>query len=357
MKIQCSGCHKVYNIPKERLQFGKQVAFPCPACKNMIKIDLRHKPEKSDPSLKEREYKSQHEKQSHAEVAAEDPPKGEVLQKRILRRLTELPPMPQVMFKAREVMNDPSSSFKALADILETDQAMATRVLRLSNSAYYGLAGKVTSVQHAAVLLGYKTVGEIVSMAGSSSLLGNSLDGYQLDSGDLWRHSLAVGFASRLIAHKSKPEIDNDAFAAGLIHDAGKLVLDKYVFERRELFEEVMSNGKMTFLDAEKEILGFDHSEIAAEICQIWKIPKTLTTAICYHHYPSRSRDNILAQIVHVADSLSLMSGIGTGIDGMLYKMDEKAMESLGLQEEDLSRIMAETVESVEKIAEQMQNT
>ena len=99
-------------------------------------------------------------------------------------------------------------------------------------------------------------------MAGSSTLLGNSLDGYQLDSGDLWRHSLAVAFASRLIAQKKHPEFENDAFSAGLIHDAGKLVLDKYISERNEMFHDFMSEGPKTFLDAEKEILGFDHSNI-----------------------------------------------------------------------------------------------
>ncbi|MFC1533539.1 HDOD domain-containing protein [Thermodesulfobacteriota bacterium] len=232
---------------------------------------------------------------------------------------------------------------------------MATRVLRLANSAYYGLAGKVSSVQHASVLLGYKTVGEIVSMAGSSTLLGNSLEGYKLDSGDLWKHSLAVAFGSRLIAVNKKPELDNDAFAAGLIHDAGKLIFDKYILERSDVFERFMSDGQQTFLNAEKEILGFDHSEIAYEMCKSWKIPASLTTAIRYHHYPSRSQENELAYIVHVSDCLAMMSGIGIGVDGMLYKMDDKAIEFLDLQEGDISSIIEETVESVQKISQQMQ--
>ncbi len=347
MKIKCTGCGKVYNIPEERLPYGEKVAFPCPSCKNIINIDLRSKTDGAQ---------SPPEPKNTAAIEAEkDLPRGEALQKIILRRLKELPPMPQVMFKAREVMNDPKSNFKALSDILETDQAMATRVLRLSNSAYYGLAGKVSSVQHASVLLGYKTVGEIVSMAGSSTLLGNSLDGYKLDSGDLWQHSLAVALASKIISKKVKPDLENDAFAAGLIHDSGKIVLDRYLMERQSLFEEFMEGGEKTFLEAEKDILGFDHSEIAAQMCQTWKIPSVLTTAVCYHHHPSRSRENMLAYIVHVADSLSLMSGIGTGIDGMLYKMDSKALDFIGLPEESLASIIEETVDSVQKIANQMQ--
>jgi HD-like signal output (HDOD) protein len=347
MKIKCTGCGKVYDIPEERLPFGEVVSFPCPACKSIIKIDLREKTNSKSAETQKNSTPARAEEER-------DLPKGETLQKIIMRRLQELPPMPQVMFKAREVMNDPKSNFKALSDILETDQAMATRVLRLANSAFYGLAGKVSSVQHASVLLGYKTVGEIVSMAGSSTLLGESLDGYKLDSGDLWHHSMAVALASKIIAKKIKPEMENDAFAAGLIHDAGKIVLDKYLQERNRLFEDFMKEGDKTFLDAEKQILGFDHSEIAALMCQSWKIPNTLTTAICYHHYPSRSKESILAYIVHVADSLSLMSGIGTGIDGMLYQMDSKALGYLGLPEDKIGPIMEETVDSVQKITSQM---
>ena len=338
----------MYDIPEERLPFGEMVSFPCPACKNIIKIDLRSETDSTQesPESKDTDPSGDEEREFL---------KGEALQKIILRKLKELPPMPQVMFKAREVMNDPKSNFKALSDILETDQAMAARVLRLANSAYYGLAGKVSSVQHASVLLGYKTVGEIVSMAGSSTLLGNSLEGYKLDSGDLWQHSLAVALASKIIAKKVKPDLENDAFAAGLIHDSGKIVLDKYLLERQSLFETFMKGGETTFLEAEKSILGFDHSELAAQMCESWKIPNILTNAICYHHNPSRSKDSTLAYIVHVADSLSLMSGIGTGIDGMLYKMDSKALEYLGLPEESMAPIIEETVDSVQKITSQMQ--
>jgi HD-like signal output (HDOD) protein len=348
MKIKCESCGKVYNIPDERIPKDKKISFPCPSCKSTIHIDQRPEAGRETPSLKNK-------KQSGPSIEVErDLPTGEVLQKIIMNRLTELPPMPQVMFKAREIMNDPTSSFKALADILESDQAMATRVLRLSNSAFYGLAGKVTSVKHAAVLLGYRTVGEVVAMATTSKLLGDSLEGYGLDTGALWEHSLAVAFAAKLIAGKKKKDLENDAFSAGLIHDAGKIVLNKYVLERRGEFDKYMSDGQTTFLNAEKEILGFDHSEIAAEMCNAWKIPKTLTLGICYHHNPSFSKDNTLAYIIHIADALSLMSGIGSGIDGMLYRMDPRAAEFLGLSEEEISGVLDETVESVQKIMDQL---
>ena len=262
--------------------------------------------------------------------------------------------MPQTVFKVREIIADPKSSFKELSEILETDQAMAARVLKIANSAYYGLSGKISSIQHASVVLGHKTLGEIMTMAGTSGLLGNRLKGYGLEAGDLWRHSLGVAFGSKIIATKKNPPLANDAFAAGLIHDAGKLILDRHILERKEAFEEFMADGQQSFLNAEKQILGFDHSEIASEVCKSWRVPQTLTIPIRYHHYPSQSKGDTLAYIVHMADAIAMMTGLGLGIDGLLYQMDDKAAEFLGLQQQDVSNIMDEVVESVENIAEQM---
>jgi HD-like signal output (HDOD) protein len=264
----------------------------------------------------------------------------------------DLPPMPQTVLKARDIMGNPKSDFKQLADLFETDQAIATKILKLANSPYYGLGGKVSSIQHASVVLGHKTLGELITMGGTSSLLGDKLEGYGLDAGALWKHSLAVAFGSRIIAQKKEPALANDAFTSGLIHDSGKLILDQYIAERWELFEEFMSDGQKTFLEAEKEILELDHSEVASEVCKTWNIPQPLTIAIRYHHHPSRSQGNKLAYIVHVADALAMMTGLGLGIDGTLYKMDEDALAFLGIQQAEINDMMGEVLNAAKKISE-----
>ena len=96
-----------------------------------------------------------------------------------------------------------------------------------------------------------------MTMAGTSSLLGNTLKGYELEPGDLWRHSLAVALASKIIANKKNPGLANDAFSACLIHDAGKLILDKYILERKEAFEEFMADGQQSFLSGELSQNGY----------------------------------------------------------------------------------------------------
>lgn len=337
MKVECSACKVQFNIPDERLPVGKEIAFPCPKCKARIELDLRNLQGSNDTvtDAEQQEYI-----------------KGGALKKKILRSVRDLPPMPQTVVKAREIMSDATSDFKMLANLFETDQAIATKVLKLANSPYYGMGGKVSSIQHASVVLGHKTLGELITMGGTSSLLSKNLDGYGLDAGALWKHSLAVAFGSKIIAEKKEPSLSNDAFTAGLIHDSGKLILDSYIAERWQSFEEFMGNDGATFLDAEKSILELDHSEVAAEVCKVWNIPKPLTLAIKYHHHPERSHENQLAYIIHIADVIAMMTGLGLGIDSMFYKMDENAMEFINLNEDDINTIMTEVIVAVKQISE-----
>jgi len=341
MKLECPHCRKKYALPDEKLPMGKKFTFPCPTCKNRIEVDLRQPSDRNDAATGP---------SPGGAPPAGASPASTVLKEKILKSLKDLPPMPQVLMKAREVMANPNSGFEELAKVLETDQAIAARVLRMANSPYYGLSGKVTSIQHASVVLGYKTLGELVNMAGSSSVVGKALDGYELEAGALWLHSMGVAFGSRIIANKKRPELANDAFSAGLIHDAGKLILNPHVLEKKEQFEAVMGSGDKTFLDAEKWILGFDHGEIASEACKKWNIPGALAVPIQYHHHPEQSGGDVLSYILHIADSVALMSGIGTGIDGMLYRMDDKAMQVLSLSPDELGAVIEEMVEAVENI-------
>jgi HD-like signal output (HDOD) protein len=339
MLVTCSNCTKIFNIPDERLPMGKKIAFPCPVCKGTIHLDLTVKPVPDNGLIT---YKK-----------TIDRPTGEALKKKILRHVNDLPPMPQTVLKARKIMANPNSGFKELSNLFETDQAIAAKILKLANSPYYGYSGKITSIQRASVVLGHKTLGELITMRGTAGLLGNRLVGYGLDSGALWKHSLAVAFGSRIIANKTKPELSNDAFTSGLIHDAGKLILDSYIKDSWELFEKFMADGEHTFLDAEKKILELDHTEVASEVCKTWNIPKPLTVAIRYHHYPSQSNGSELAYIVHVADAIAMMTGLGMGIDGTLYQMDDTAMAFLNLKEEDVNDIMGNVLEAVQKISQQ----
>ena len=272
------------------------------------------------------------------------------LKTRIMRTLEDLPPMHEVVMKAQEIMADPNSDIGDLATIIERDQSIAIRILKLINSAHYGLSGKVSSIKQACSLLGLRALQEVIITAAVSKVLERELKGYEFESGEVWLHSVATGFCSRILAEKKNRELANDAYTGGLLHDVGKIILDPYVLERKAAFDDFMKDETKMVLDAEKAILGFDHAEIASDICRKWHIPENVTLAIQYHHYPSLSEGSELAHIVHAADYLVRLSGLGYEDDDLMYELEEGAREFLSFKQENFSAITFQVLEYVQKL-------
>lgn len=352
MKVECENCAKAFELPDDRLPAGKKISFPCPACKSKITLDLRVQPE-PEPEQPAPPAADKADKVVYTPIAEKKAGEldGTDLKRKIVSSVKDLPPMPKIILKAREIMANPKSGFKEIADVIETDQAIAAKVLQVANSAYYGLSGMVSSIHQATVVLGHKTLEQLIAMVSATSLLGSHLKGYRMGSGDLWQHSLAVALCSRLIAKDRAPAMENDAFSVGLIHDAGKLALDKYLLERKEPVNQALKAGK-TFLEVERQVLGFDHTELASDLCAKWKLPENHVSAMRYHHEPGESDRNQLAYIVHTANHISLQSDIGSHSDAALYELAPDALDFLALDEEDLAKYKAATIEAVGQITQ-----
>jgi HD-like signal output (HDOD) protein len=348
MNVVCQNCKNSYELPDNRLPVGRVVTFSCPGCKKKVTLDLRDPapdaPEEPEESSNKIVFKPLDDS-SDSTLGTED------LKKKILNRIKDLPPMPKVLFKAREIMADPKSSFKEIAKIIETDQAIAAKVLKVANSAYYGLSGMVNSIHQASVVLGYQTLEQVITMVSTSSLLGKQLKGYNISAGGLWRHSLGVALGSRMIAQKRVPSMEGDAFSVGLIHDAGKLAMDHYVVQRKRDIQQYLAEQSPSFLQAERNIIGFDHTEIAYELCQKWKLPDSHIEAMRHHHTPGAAKENDLVHIIHVANYMSHLVGLGCGpaFDG--EPLDPGSMKALNLKEPDLETISAEVLSAVEEIS------
>lgn len=269
----------------------------------------------------------------------------------IIEGIDKLSPLPQVVFRVQELIASAESSAREIAKEIETDQAIATKVLRIANSAYYGMGGKISSVQHASVVLGYKTLGEIVTIAGAEGTLEGKLPGYGYDTMELWEHSLAVAFGSRIIAEMKQPAMASEAYTAGLIHDIGKIILDPYIAQRKNEIAVYMESDEKTFLEAEKHFFSFNHAEIAHAVCQKWNFPDTITSAIRFHHTPSASEDNLLAHILHLADQQARMTGAGYDEDDYLYETEAGTMDFLGLSSGDANKISLEMMETTNRFS------
>lgn len=356
MRIECPNCRKITTISSDLIVTQKRaLELSCSLCRVDVHIQLNLAAESIQHSRIETAA-TDHATRLTSPVA-DTREKADILslKSKILRSLVELPPMPNIILKAREIMDDPGASLKKLSGVIEHDQAIVARVLALANSAYYGLSGMVSSIQHASILLGQKTLGELITIAASSRLLSKKLKGYQLNPGDLWRHSLAVALGSKIIAGKINSDWVEDAFIAGLLHDAGKIILDPYIEERKNTFKAYLKKAPCQFFKAEKEILGFDHAEVMSRASRFWRYPETQSLALRYHHYPLKSGDNQLAFIVHLADIAAKEAGFKSGDTASSSEFDPQILSYLGFEKAQLNPVIAEITTSVEKLATEFQ--
>lgn len=264
----------------------------------------------------------------------------------VVQKVDELPALPNITYKVIQMTGDPKTSINQLAETIGGDQVLTAKVLRLANSAYYGYARTINTIREAVVILGFDRLRNLVMAASVANVIDSELSGYFLPKGELWKHSMSTAVLARNLAQKTRTILPDQAFTAGLLHDIGKVVLDIYM---QDLFKKVMNavlNENIPFMDAEREILGFDHAEVGSRVAEKWNLPPELIEAIAFHHNPNRATNNIkLVCLVHAADAISMSMGIGLGADGMMYPFEEIAVLQLNLSQETIESAISDLAE------------
>jgi HD-like signal output (HDOD) protein len=352
MRIECPNCKRVINSSVDRVVSIKYpLEVTCHACRYHVRLGLKaFPPAEKLPDLSPRTPEALLGRIDPSLLEADDLPNMSLQKSRILRGLINLPSIPHIILKAQEIIADPDASLRDLANVIEADQAIVAKVLTLANSAYYGVSGTVASVQHASVLLGQKTLGELITISASSELMSRPFKGYDIQPEEMWKHSLSTAFASRRIARQHRPELAEDAFVVGLLHDTGKIILDPYVGKLEKTIRRLLAEGGRLTVDAEKELLGFDHAEIMARACRFWRFPESQITAIRYHHDPAQAADSDLTLVLHAGNYLAKLAGYGVGDQDEAGQLEEGVLEFLGLSRERLIEITESVKGAVAKI-------
>lgn len=271
----------------------------------------------------------------------------------ILRKIDNLKPMPQVAQKVMSIAQDPQSSMSDLSEIIIYDQALTANLLRICNSALFGVPKEVESVRQAIVYLGMDQVVDLVLMSGGAANLKDKQDGYDLAEGDLWKYSVSSALIARELAEKGKVENSHLIFTAALVKDIGKVVLNQYVADSYEKINLLVSKHEFSFKEAEKAVIGIDHAELGSMVAEKWNFSKKMVDIIKYHHSPGESEESLLeTSIVHMADTLCMMMGIGVGSDGLSYRFDNDVAERLNFSERDLQEAIAGFGEKIQKVEE-----
>lgn len=226
----------------------------------------------------------------------------------------ELQSLPSTTVRLLEFLDDAAVGADRILDVIETDPALTTNLLKLCNSAFYGLRRQVGTVREALVMLGNRTVVNLAFAASMGDILSGPLTAYQLDRGDLWRHALCSALGSAQVADDLALGIpEGRAFTAGLVHDIGKLLLDRPL--RQALSEPLAGCGFEEMTVRERAVLGFDHAEAGAALAEAWNFPPFLVDVIRGHHVlGSPAGEGVdLASVVAVANLVSCRVGYAGG--------------------------------------------
>jgi len=248
---------------------------------------------------------------------------------RVMERVQQLPALSPVLHEILHSFSNEDVDIATLVNKISRDQGLAARVLRVANSAFYGLSSRVASIGEAVVVLGFHSVRSLVVAAGIINRFPPS-GGTRFDRLAFWRHAIGVGVCARVLAARLGENAET-AFTAGLLHDAGRLVLDAYFHEEFERILAYHAAADCAMIAAEQETLGMTHTIIGFEMAKQWKFPSSIQSAIRDHHHPDSGQPAVLTDIVHLANVLCHALEIGNSGYDMVPPLSAAAWQRLGL--------------------------
>jgi putative nucleotidyltransferase with HDIG domain len=272
---------------------------------------------------------------------------------RIMLEVEAFPGMPTTAAKLLPLLENSDSTASEIESILRYDPGLTANILKLTNSAYFGIPTRVSSIKQAIVLLGWKRLLQVVMTICMSPLMKNAIPGYDLPRVALWQHSIAVSVAAEILVKALKIPDADEVFTAALLHDVGKLILGGFVKEDLKQIESMVLKG-ITFDVAETMVLGTNHAEVGGQILQKWSFPADLVNAVQWHHDPELCDQGCtLSDVVHVANTLGLMTGFGK-VEEQLFDIEPfgPVADRLGLTLEDLEAMARQTSEGIIRLSD-----
>ncbi len=230
--------------------------------------------------------------------------------------LTRIPSLPLIATELMKATHNDNLSVNQILPIIEKDPPLAMKVLKIANSAYFGMPRKVESLRHALVILGMKELSDLSIGFSVMNTLSDSENASGIEWGKLWEHSAGVGHIAQLLQELLGIHTSSSPYALGLLHDVGKIILyrlepTKYI----QVLEHALGNNISTE-EAELLILGIDHMTVGGWIAEKWQLPDSIHEAIMYHHTPQLVQDpdlRVSTALIQLADIVANLHSISFG--------------------------------------------
>jgi len=204
---------------------------------------------------------------------------------RRLEGLRDLPAVPLVISQVLKALDNPNMRANTLAKLIERDQTLTSKVLKVANSAFYGFSRRISTIDLAIIIMGLNSIKEIVIGLVVQRFL-SKINKNLLDVNVFWQYSLFCGACSRVLARKMGYKLAGEAFVAGLMHDLGILILLQYFTKEFRQISILQEEEKFSLIEAEQIVLNCTHAEIGAWLAKKWNLPENLCQAIEHHHTP-----------------------------------------------------------------------
>jgi putative nucleotidyltransferase with HDIG domain len=310
-----------------------------PAIKEVVKICIEHRltlPETTKSSVDPTVNNDNFNKLSSKDIVA-----------RIDRLEVKLPEVPSLVFELNETIANPMSSAADIAQIINKSPSLAATLLKIVNSAFYGLRSKIDSISRAAMLMGSK---EVTNLAMGITIMETFKDIPKeiMDVGSFLEHNLACGMLARILAAQGNIPQTERIFVAGMLHDIGRLILYKYFPDYAMFSLTEAQQSKIPLFNAEQKILGCTHTHLGNRLLNKWKLPLVLTDNVYFHHNPASAANPVMASALQMADIIIHGLDIGHSAEPIIPAFDDKAWDRLNLPISSLRFIIRQAQHQVE---------
>lgn len=268
----------------------------------------------------------------------------------ILKGIKYLPPFPGTVSKVLLMLENPNVTVDTIVDIIKFDQAIASNVLKLCNSSYFGLSRSVTNLEEALVYIGLSRFRVILVLSGTRQFFKKKMVGYELYRGEIWRCSLSSAVVADELCNLFPIETREEIILAALLHDIGKLLLSEYISDSMSDIYEMVEKKGIPFVEAEKEIIGCDHAELGARILDMWNFSDSIVNAVRKHHESVADEDTLFENIIRLTDTVVIMMGYGTSVDGLAYHGFDDVCLKYDITQELLDGVMSDSLEKIQNV-------
>ena len=271
-----------------------------------------------------------------------------------IERITNLPTLPEIVLRILRIINDPETSAKEIARAVSQDPPLSAKILRLANSAFYGMPRSISSISNAVVLLGTKVIRTIVLSLTVFDMFPGDNRSSLFNRTAFWRHSTSCAFLCRFLAEELEgvfPFYAEEAFCGGLLHDLGKVVMEQYLHEDFHLALRYGKAKKIPLYNAEMEILDYAHTDVAQWLTSGWDLPDSIQLPMVFHHTPSQAGQckNFVA-LTHFADYLCYQLKLSINVDFIGPRLDEESVKALSISDEHVEKVAASLAKELDNI-------